>query len=65
VKKIDVTDNNLHEIFFERVKIYSLQDLIDLHEKAGFEVEIVLGDYHLNAFSAKSSQRIILISRKL
>ena len=65
VKKIDVTDNNLHEIFFERVKIYSLQDLIDLHVKAGFEVEIVLGDYHLNAFSAKSSQRIILISRKL
>lgn len=64
VKKINVSDNQYSEVFFERVKIYSLQNLIELHEMAGFEVETVMGDYHLNAFSAKNSPRIILISRK-
>jgi len=64
VKKIEVSDKNYSEVFFERVQIYSLQNLIELHEKAGFEVETIMGDYHLNAFSAKNSQRIILISRK-
>jgi len=51
-------------VFFERVKIYTLDELVDLHEKAGFLVENVFGDYHLNAFSAKESQRIIINSRK-
>lgn len=65
VKKIDITDNNYQEVFYERVKIYTLEEMVNLHKKAGFKVDVVLGDYHLNAFSAENSQRIILISRKL
>jgi hypothetical protein len=59
-----VKDGEYEEVFFERVKIYTLDELVDLHEKAGFLVENVFVDYHLNAFSAKESQRIIINSRK-
>jgi SAM-dependent methyltransferase len=64
VKEIQVKDGDYEEIFYERVKIYSLEELVSLHEQAGFQVENVFGDYHLSAFSAKESQRIILNSRK-
>lgn len=64
VKEIKIRDDQFEDVFFERVKIYTLDDLVDLHEKAGFVVENVFGDYHLNAFSAKESQRIIINSRK-
>ena len=64
VKEIQIKDNDYQEVYFERVKIYSQLDLIALHEKAGFEVDTIFGDYQLNAFSAKDSQRIILNSRK-
>jgi SAM-dependent methyltransferase len=64
VKEIHVKDGVYEEVFFERVKIYTLDELISLHEQAGFMVEHVFGDYQLSSFSASESQRIILNSRK-
>jgi len=64
VKEIKVADGEYEETFYERVKIYSLDELVLLHEQAGFQVDNVFGDYHLSAFSAIESQRIILNSRK-
>ena len=64
VKEIQVKDGDYEEIFYERVKIYSPEELVSLHEQAGFQVENVFGDYHLSAFSASESQRIIINSRK-
>lgn len=65
VKQITVTDENYSEDFFERVKIYSTEDLVELHVQAGFSVENIWGNYSLDAFYAKNSPRIILNSRKL
>lgn len=65
IKQIQVFDQDHSETFYEKVKIYSLDELRHLHELSGFVVENVWGDYGLSAFSAKESQRIILNSRKL
>jgi len=65
VKHIAVCDKDYNEDFFEKVKIYSIEELTELHVQAGFTVEQVWGNYSLDAFSAKNSPRIILNSRKL
>lgn len=64
VKDIQVDDSMNHFQFQERVQVYSLSELIELHEAAGFQVLQVFGDYHLADFDAKMSPRIVLISKK-
>ena len=47
--------------FQERVKAFSLQDFELLFEKAGVYLIDIFGDYKLNKFYKKSSERLILI----
>ncbi len=65
IKQINVLDQDYSETFYEKVKIYSTEELTELHTQAGFSVEQIWGNYSLDAFSAKNSPRIILNSRKL
>jgi len=64
VKDIQVNDSTNHFQFQERVQVYSLSELIELHEAAGFQVLQVFGDYQLSDYDAQMSPRIVLISKK-
>lgn len=61
-KEISVNDQGNTHHYREQVRIFSPETLTDLHEKAGFRVREVLGDYALHAFDTHTSPRIILIS---
>jgi SAM-dependent methyltransferase len=64
VKDIEVLDGaDVHE-FQERVRIFSKDTLVGLHEKAGLKLMGVYGDYGLGDFDPKTSPRIVVISQK-
>jgi SAM-dependent methyltransferase len=64
VKDIQVLDGaDVHE-FQERVRIFSKDTLVGLHEKAGLKLMGVYGDYGLGDFDPKTSPRIVVISQK-
>ena len=47
----------------EKVKVYSADELISIHESSGFKVNEVFGNYKLDYYEERSP-RIILISEK-
>lgn len=64
VKDIEVSDEGKIRHFQERVKIYSIEELKQIHKEAGLNVVAEFGAYELDPFDAKTSPRIILISEK-
>ena len=64
VKDISVTDGGVVHQYQEKVRIFSESRLIELHESAGLTVQGVFGDVELGVFDAKSSPRIVVVSRK-
>lgn len=50
--------------FSEKVKTYGLDQLKKLFEKSGLQVIAVKGNYNLEDFDAKTSDRLILIAQK-
>lgn len=64
VKDIFVTDGDAKHSFQEQVRIFDNETLLHLHQQAGLEVVGVFGDYSLGGFDAKTSPRIVVISRK-
>ena len=64
LKDITVADDDAQHHFQEKVKVYSLEDLVKLHEEAGLKVQDVFGSYELDPYSEKESPRIIIISKK-
>lgn len=64
VKNIRFTDKGKSYEFEERVRAYNYRNLKQLFEKAGLEVVDRYGNYRLQKYVAKSSDRLILIARK-
>ena len=64
LKDIEVRDGETVHLFQEQVRIFSKDDLENLHRQAGLEVIAVFGDYSLGAFDEKTSPRIVLVSKK-
>lgn len=65
IKHIRFRDHEQVEHHYtERVSAFTRQDLEQLFEKAGLQVEAVFGDYDLGPFSANNSPRLILIFKK-
>jgi hypothetical protein len=64
VKDIAVTDGDQTHVFQEQVRIFDCETLLQLHVQAGLQVVDVFGDDQLGAFDAKTSPRIVVISRK-
>lgn len=64
LKDITVENGGGQHHFQEKVKVYSLEDLVKLHEKVGLKVQDVFGSYELDPYSEKESPRIIIISKK-
>ena len=53
-------DNNHYE-FTEKVRALTLKDFKNYFKEAGLKLKQTFGDYHLNAFDAATSERLILI----
>lgn len=51
-------------IFTERVKLYSVNDIKKELEKTGFKIRFVFGDYYGSRFMIKESKRFIIIAEK-
>lgn len=65
VKEIEVTDKGKKHFFAEQVKAYDKIELKKLFEANKLKVVHLLGDYELNPFDEKKSERLILIARKI
>lgn len=61
IKDISFTADGKDYEFQERVRAFTLADFEALFEKAGVYLLDVFGDYKLNKFHKKTSQRLILI----
>lgn len=64
VKKIHVIDGETEQGFEEKVRAFTLNELMDLMEEAGLYVENVFGDYNLGKYDSKTSDRLIILASK-
>jgi SAM-dependent methyltransferase len=60
-KDIAFSHNKEEFMFTERVKALSLDDFERYFEQAGVQLRHCFGDYQLNSFNERSSERLILI----
>lgn len=68
VKQINVYQfitNNPIGVFYEKVRMYSKDELEEMHYHAGLQVINVYGNYSLNNFDKVNSPRLIFISQKI
>lgn len=65
LKEIDFEDHGKQFHFFERVKLTSPEKILKFADEFGFELIQRWGDYQLNDFEEKSSQRCINLFRKI
>ena len=63
-KEIEVIDNGTHYFFSEKVRAYGKNDLTRLFEENKLKVKYIFGDYALNPFDEKKSERLILVAKK-
>ncbi len=63
-KKIVFSDKNQNFEFEERVRAFRKQDIVRLLNLAGMTAVSFFGDYRLNAFDEKNSDRLIIIAKK-
>ncbi len=63
IKNIRVIDANATSEYSECVKLYALDEMIKIAEKASLKMEAVFGDYELGSYNEKSG-RMIIIFRK-
>ncbi|HEY8402436.1 MAG TPA: class I SAM-dependent methyltransferase [Cytophagaceae bacterium] len=64
LKKINFKDQGIHYAFEEKVKPLTYSDFIKYFNFAGLSVKEVFGDYSLNPFDSKTSDRMIFITEK-
>lgn len=64
VKSIAFNHKKNDFMFREEVKAFSREDFLRMFQKSGFQVDQTFGDYSLNPFDEKTSDRIIFICRK-
>lgn len=64
VKQIEVQDKNKIYQFEETVSLLRKNDFESFSAQAGLELVNVFGNYHLEPFSEKESERLILVFKK-
>lgn len=63
IKTIKFFADNEYKKYTERVKFLDETKLKSYFSKVGFTIENTFGDYHLNSFENKTSNRLILIAK--
>jgi len=64
-KTIEFFHQNENFKFQERVALFEFVDFEKMYADAGLEIQSVFGDYSLNAFDIQTSDRLIIISKKV
>lgn len=64
VKRIHVVDGEVELDFKEEVDALTKDDFLDYLKEAGMSIDSIFGDYQLNPFDEKTSDRLILIAKK-
>ena len=64
LKDICITDGEEHQQFQEKVKAITLADYSEFIAKAGLKIIDIFGNYKLDNFDEKISDRLILICKK-
>jgi len=64
IKDIMIEQKGSIEEFYESVRLYSYDEMLDYIKKAGFSIIQVSGDYYGNKFNHDSSPRLIIFGRK-
>lgn len=64
IKTIKVTDDNIEKFFYEKVQALTVGNFETYLAHAGLKIVDLLGDYKLNPFDAKKSERLIIIAKK-
>lgn len=65
VKHIKFRDNKTDYHFTERVQLICLDDFKNYLSNAGLFIQETFGDYSLNPFDEKNSERLIIIAKKI
>jgi SAM-dependent methyltransferase len=63
LKHISFFADGKNHSYTEQVKYLDLDKMTTFFEKVGFNITNVFGDYNLNAYEAKTSDRLILIAK--
>jgi len=64
IKDISISDGEEHQQFQEKVKAITLEDYSELISNAGLKIINIFGNYTLDNFDEKISDRLILICKK-
>ncbi|KAF0153637.1 MAG: SAM-dependent methyltransferase [Ignavibacteria bacterium] len=64
VKEINVLCKNQNHKFFESVRLYSKDEIVEKAKSFGFVVQRIFGDYLGGEFDENSSNRLITVFRK-
>ena len=64
IKSIDITHSKKEYHFQEKVKAITLAEFSCLTQNAGLKIIDIFGNYKLEEFNAKTSDRLILICKK-
>ena len=65
VKQISFTDKGKQFNFEERVNALKLKDFENYFSTNNFKIEDLRGDYNMNKFDSKTSDRLIVIAKKI
>jgi SAM-dependent methyltransferase len=63
IKHISFFADGKNHSYTERVKYLDLEKMTFFLEKVGFKIEHTFGDYYLNNFDSKTSNRLILVAK--
>lgn len=64
IKEITISDNGNSKKYYESVRMFSYDELLNELTRIGFAIEKTFGDFHGNKFDQFSSPRIIIIAKK-
>jgi len=64
VKEIDINSNGNINSYFESVRLYDAEFIIDMFEKTGFRTGQIFGDYDGHSFEKAISPRLIIFFYK-
>lgn len=64
VKKITIDKDGSSEEFYESVRLYKYEEVLNYIKKAGFKIDKQYGDYFGNNYESESSPRLIIFAMK-
>lgn len=64
VKKITIEKDDSNEEFYESVRLFTYEEIIEMIKKTGFKISSEFGDYFGTEYDLKNSARLIVIAKR-